>query len=360
MKKYILTLILGLLTFMGIGQTIIQYDYMETSSTSYLSAGWFTPAPTAGWFNNASVSSNLSAAIYGLGNAASVIEQDWYSIPTVTLNPSKSYQLRFRLASYTFSNSTAATKGLDAPDYISVQLSSNGGTYVTEMRITGNSNATWAFTNSGSVTHTANGTFTNSAAPVGDVYTTSSGASTATPSTYILNLAPNLSSVAIDFYCRVNSAGEEWWIDNIELWDMTPLGLPIELLSFDGSKEEDYNLLKWSTASEIDNDYFLLERSQDGTNWVNINSTDGMGNSNTKVDYLFRDFTFTNDVNYYRLTQVDFNGVSETFDIISINNSRKQKQILKITNTLGQEVSKDTKGLLIITYTDGTSEKIMN
>jgi hypothetical protein len=65
-------------------------------------------------------------------------------------------------------------------------------------------------------------------------------------------------------------------------------------------------------------------------------------------------------VNYYRLTQVDFNGVYETFDIISINNSRKQKQILKITNTLGQEVSKDTKGLLIITYTDGTSEKIMN
>ena len=157
---------------------------------------------------------------------------------------------------------------------------------------------------------------------------------------------------------RQTSTTPQFRIDDIKLTYET--ALPIELMSFEGSKKEDYNLLKWSTASEIDNDYFLLERSQDGTNWININSTDGMGNSNTKVDYLFRDFTFTNDVNYYRLTQVDFNGVYETFDIISINNSRKQKQILKITNTLGQEVSKDTKGLLIITYTDGTSEKIMN
>jgi hypothetical protein len=147
-------------------------------------------------------------------------------------------------------------------------------------------------------------------------------------------------------------------IDDIKLTYET--ALPIELISFEGSKKEDYNLLEWSTASEKDNDYFLIERSQDGINWVNINTTDGMGNSNTKVDYLFRDFTFSNDVNYYRMTQVDFNGIYETFDIISINNNKKQKQILKITNTFGQEVSQDTKGLLIITYTDGTSEKIIN
>ena len=118
--------------------------------------------------------------------------------------------------------------------------------------------------------------------------------------------------------------------------------------------------MKWSTASEQNNDYFLLERSEDGFNWNNINITNGAENSNTKMDYSFRDFTFTNKLNYYRLTQVDLNGVSETFNVISINNSKKQKQILKITNTLGQEVPQDTKGLLIIIYTDGTSEKIMN
>jgi len=359
MKNIILTYFLFFISLL-FSQTIIEYDYMETSSATYLTAGWWTPAATTGWFTNASVSPTTAASIYGLGNGSSAIEQDWYSMPTVTLNPNKSYQLKFRLASYIFSNSTATTRGLDAADYLSVQVSSNGGTYVTEMRITGNSNATWAFTNTGSVTHTANGTFTNSAAPTGDVYSATAGASTATPSTYTLNLAPNLNSVAIDFYCRVNSAGEEWWIDNIELWDVTPIPLPVELILFEGSNEETYNLLKWSTASEKDNDYFLIERSQDGTNWTNINVTSGMGNSNTKVDYSFRDFTFTNDINYYRLTQVDFDGVRETFDVISINNTKNKKQILKITNTIGQEVSLDTKGLLLITYTDGTSEKIIN
>ncbi len=359
MKNIILTLFL-FFTSILFSQTIIEYDYMETSSATYLAAGWFTPAPTAGWFTNASVSPTTAAAIYGSGSSTSGLEQDWYSIPTVALNPSKSYQLKFRLASYTFSNSTATTRGLDVADYLSVQVSSNGGTYVTEMRITGNSNATWAFTNTGSVTHTANGSFTNSAAPAGDVYSATTGASTLTPATYTLNLAPNLTSVAIDFYCRVNSAGEEWWIDNIELWDITPISLPVELISFEGSNEETYNLLNWSTASEKDNDYFLIERSKDGTNWTNINVTSGMGNSNTKVDYSFRDFKFTNSINYYRLTQVDFDGVQETFDIISIDNTRDKKKILKITNTIGQEVSLDTKGLLIITYTDGTSEKIIN
>jgi hypothetical protein len=165
------------------------------------------------------------------------------------------------------------------------------------------------------------------------------------------------SAITISFTTDISNIGT--WA-GFEATIRQILALPIELMSFEGTKRDDYNLLKWSTASEHNNDYFLLERSEDGTNWVSINSTDGVGNSNTKMDYSFRDFTFTNSLNYYRLSQVDFDGASETFNIISIDNSKKQKQVLKIINILGQEVSQDTKGLLIITYTDGTSVKIIN
>ena len=194
----------------------VYYDNMETWTWT---GDWWTPALTTGFFNNASVSSTLSAVIYGSGTSTSVIEQDWYSLPNITgLDITKQYQLKFRLASYVYSSPTATTRGLDVADYVNVQVSTNGGvTYTNELRITGNSNATWPFSSTGIITHTANGTFTNSAPPAGDVYQVPAGATTTAPSTIILNLPANISQIAVDIYCRVNSAGEEFWIDNIEL-----------------------------------------------------------------------------------------------------------------------------------------------
>ena len=224
MKK-IITLLISILFSVNVYTqsctSTVYYDNMETFTWF---GDWWTPALTAGYFTNASVSSNISAVIYGSGTGTSAIEQDWYSLPNITgLNPAYSYQLKFRLASYTFSGPTATTRGLDVADYLSVLVSTNGGTiYNTELRITGNSNATWPFTSTGVITHTANGTFTNSAAPIGDVYQSPAGVTTTGFSTVILNLQPNITQVAIDLYCRANSAGEEFWIDNVELIEIIP------------------------------------------------------------------------------------------------------------------------------------------
>ena len=224
MKKillFILSVLFSINVYTQSCTSTVYYDNMETFTWL---GDWWTPALTAGFFTNASVSSNQSAVIYGSGNGTSAIEQDWYTLPNITgLNPAYSYQLKFRLASYTFSNSTAATRGLDVADYLSAQVSTNGGvTYNTELRITGNSNAIWPFTSTGTITHTANGTFTNSAGPTGDVYQAPAGTTTTGPSTIILNLQPNITQVAIDLYCRANSAGEEFWIDNVELIEIIP------------------------------------------------------------------------------------------------------------------------------------------
>jgi len=85
--------------------------------------------------------------------------------------------------------------------------------------------------------------------------------------------------------------------------------LPIELLTFSCiSVDNKKVLLKWSTASEINNDFFTIERSSDGQTFKGIMNIPGAGNSNTVLFYQ----TFDNDplagVNYYRLKQTDFDG----------------------------------------------------
>ena len=356
MKRLLLLFIL--ITNLTLSQSIIQYDRME----SWNWAGyWFTPAATANWYTNASTSPTESAVLYGAGNAASAIEQDWYSLPNVTgLNSTKQYQLKLRVASYTFT-STAATKGLDAADYLSVQVSTNGGTsYVTELRLTGNSGATWPYTATGTITHTANGVFTNSAAPTGDVYQAPAGATTTAPSTIILNLPTGISQVAVDIYCRVNSAGEEWWIDDVELWDLTPLGLPVELTEFYGIAYPRWNVLKWTTASEHNSSYFALERSIDGYDWKEVLQEPAAVNSNHTIKYNYLDAFEDLTINYYRLLQYDMDGAYKIYDPIALDNRSDTKVVVKCINLLGQEVDPFTsQGILLEVYEDGTTNKII-
>ena len=96
--------------------------------------------------------------------------------------------------------------------------------------------------------------------------------------------------------------------------------LPIELISFTGHCLSENIMLKWSTASERNNDYFSLERSLDGTSWQIITLVDGAGNSNSIVNYSFIDQELNNSLSYYRLKQTDFDGIFEYSDIIAQNN----------------------------------------
>jgi hypothetical protein len=84
--------------------------------------------------------------------------------------------------------------------------------------------------------------------------------------------------------------------------------LPIELLFFRGVNEGDHNVLRWATASEEGNDYFTIERSTDGVNFVELGRVDGAGNSTQLLNYLFVDNYPAIGENYYRLKQTDFNG----------------------------------------------------
>ena len=87
--------------------------------------------------------------------------------------------------------------------------------------------------------------------------------------------------------------------------------LPVELVAFSGQKQNNTILLDWNTASEINSDYFLIERSADGLSFISIATLKAAGNSDVANRYQFSDTTAEeNTIWYYRLKQVDFDGTS--------------------------------------------------
>lgn len=92
-----------------------------------------------------------------------------------------------------------------------------------------------------------------------------------------------------------------WWTLS---GNNTPL--PVELINFSGSCDNGEVVLEWATASEINNDHFILQRSSDGLNYQKLAVIDGRGNSTILNEYAFNDRNPLNDISYYRLIQVDF------------------------------------------------------
>ena len=94
--------------------------------------------------------------------------------------------------------------------------------------------------------------------------------------------------------------------------------LPIELASFTAQNTTNAVAINWTTATEENNDYFTIERSADGINYNTIASISGAGNSFTSLSYSYTDNNPLIGVSYYRLSQTDYNGDSETFDAVSV------------------------------------------
>ena len=139
------------------------------------------------------------------------------------------------------------------------------------------------------------------------------------------------------------------------------VGLPIELISFKGNKLGNDNELTWTTASELNNDYFTVERTYDGINFEYIGKVNGAGNSTQNSDYFTTDYNVRPVINYYRLRQTDFDGKSTMSEVIAIDNSTVEtsKEVVMKTNVLGQEVNDQYRGMVVIVYADGSSVKII-
>lgn len=94
--------------------------------------------------------------------------------------------------------------------------------------------------------------------------------------------------------------------------------LPIELLSFDATAKTTSVFTEWITATEINNDYFTVERSRDGHAFSSLENIDGAGNSHAELTYSFIDGSPLNGISYYRLRQTDFDGASTASDPVAV------------------------------------------
>ncbi len=100
-------------------------------------------------------------------------------------------------------------------------------------------------------------------------------------------------------------------ISETGIWALasTSSPLPVELLYFDAKPTlQNTVLLNWITASEKSNDYFIIERSNDGVHFEYLQKIKGAGNTTIQQSYQWEDLYPFDGISYYRLKQTDFNG----------------------------------------------------
>ena len=172
----------------------------------------------------------------------------------------------------------------------------------------------------------------------------------------------NVSTGQCYLICVSNYGGgnNNWAINfNGTTASMLCSALPIELLYFVGERTTcGENVLLWETATETNNDKFIVEHSLDAINFTVIGEKQGSGNSMTNKKYSLTDANPSPELNYYRLKQVDFNGEFNYSSITSIDNScDKNVTTIKIVNLLGQEVDENYRGVVLIYRSDNTIKK---
>ena len=115
--------------------------------------------------------------------------------------------------------------------------------------------------------------------------------------------------------------------------------LPVKLVSFNVSKSNnsDELMLEWQTATELNNDYFKIQRSRDGYIFNDIGKVNGAGTSSQLLNYSFLDNRPLNGANYYRLIQFDFDGAFKYSKIRHIDINKHTSSIVLYPNPISRD-----------------------
>ena len=95
--------------------------------------------------------------------------------------------------------------------------------------------------------------------------------------------------------------------------------IPVELISFTATSNGKDVILSWSTASELNNQLFEVQRNFEGSDFATIGFVNGKGTTSEKQDYIYKDKILADGKYYYRLKQIDYLGQSEYSDIIEMD-----------------------------------------
>lgn len=292
-------------------------------------------------------SSDTCYMVKGIGLGSSVIESDTFTYANLPVVPGKTYEIRFKVASFGLgylANPTGAA-GVDATDTLEFQFRLAASAWFRDCRILGNNNAMWSF--DGAIGTNANIGISRNALSSPNTYAVNAS----NPITKMaIRLSPGTySTIQIRFVTKVNGAGETFMIDDVEVWDVTAT-LPVELTSFTANCNPKGIELKWQTASETNNDCFKLYKSLDGIHYQLFAQVPGNGTTSETQNYSVIDEDTSGKIIYYKLVQFDYDGTTNDYDPIAIVCYRKSRVLDKIVNSLGQEINENTPGLKFYLY----------
>ncbi len=145
----------------------------------------------------------------------------------------------------------------------------------------------------------------------------------------------NNNTVTTSGSCTGSSAGSVTTNGNVTSFSPFTFGstsntlnpLPVVLTNFSASVKEQMVLLQWTTACELNNDYFTVEKSTDGLSFLPLARIEGHGNSLSVQQYQFTDETVVFFPTYYRLIQVDRNGKATVLGTRFVDLANHQKEI---------------------------------
>ena len=142
--------------------------------------------------------------------------------------------------------------------------------------------------------------------------------------------------------------------------EVYPSALPITLTELDGVIQDQHVLITWTTVTEHNNAYFVLESSYDGLVYNLVTCINGAGNSTQPITYTYTDtqIDVMHPILYYKLHQVDYDGAMVMYPAIAVYNRIKVKYVLKYFNSIGQEVPSYIDAYFIL-YSDGSIEKVI-
>lgn len=124
------------------------------------------------------------------------------------------------------------------------------------------------------------------------------------------------------------------WVDGI--WgtaaglDCSVIALPLEYASFQVELIDSDVEIRWTTSSEINTDYFQIEKSHEGIEWSALERVQAAGNSQVEIQYSTQDNQVQFGTTYYRIKSVDLDGTVQYSDIQSVTRQRDDLTSLSV------------------------------
>lgn len=140
-----------------------------------------------------------------------------------------------------------------------------------------------------------------------------------------------------------------WWgftgatgaLNNQQYFCPISIPVPVELLEFTAECFRGRPVLTWYTASEMNNQYFTVERSTDGQYYKPVATINGAGYSNSVLKYEFSDEQAPDSTLYYHVTQTDFDGITHEIGNKTLD-CRDQSPAFEIVSVLHPNQSNTT------------------